>query len=38
MYVLITEIEADRFIKLLKGIIFEKFKSILGLVDDSAKY
>ncbi len=38
IYVLITEIVANRFTKLLKRIIFEKFKSMLGLVDNSAKY
>ncbi len=35
---LITEIVANGFTKLLKRIVFEKFKSILGLVDNSAKY
>ncbi len=38
IYVLTTEIVANRFTKLLKRIVFEKFKSILGLVDNSAKY
>ncbi len=38
IYVLITEIVANGFTKLLKRIIFEKFKSILGLVNNSAKY
>ncbi len=38
IYVLTTEIVANGFTKLLKRIIFEKFKSILGLVDNSAKY
>jgi len=38
MYMLTTEIVANRFTKLLKYIIFEKFKSILGLVNNSAKY
>jgi len=37
-YILITEIVADGFTKLLKQVVFEKFKSILGLVNDSAKY
>ncbi len=38
IYVLITKIVANGFTKLLERIIFEKFKSILGLVDNSAKY
>ena len=38
IYVLITEIIANGFTKPLKRIIFEKFKSILGLVNNSAKY
>ncbi len=38
IYVLTTEIVANRFTKPLKRIIFEKFKSILGLVNNSAKY
>jgi len=37
-YILITEIVANKFTKLLKRVVFEKFKSILSLVDDSAKY
>jgi len=37
-YVPTTEIVADRFTKLLKRVVFEKFKFILGLVDSSAKY
>jgi len=37
-YVLIIEIVANKFTKLLKQVVFEKFKSILSLVDDSAKY
>ncbi len=37
-YVLITDIVANGFTKPLKRIIFEKFKSMLGLVDNSAKY
>ncbi len=37
-YILITEIVANRFTKLLKQVVFEKFKSMLSLVDDSAKY
>jgi len=32
-YILITEIVADGFTKLLKRVIFEKFKSMLGLVN-----
>ncbi len=35
---LIIEIVANRFTKLLKRVVFEKFKSILGLVNSSAKY
>ncbi len=38
IYVPTTEIVANRFTKLLKRIVFEKFKSMLGLVDNSAKY
>ncbi len=38
IYVLITDIVANGFTKPLKRVIFEKFKSMLGLVDDSAKY
>ena len=38
IYVLTTEIIANGFTKLLKRIVFEKFKSILGLVNNSAKY
>ncbi len=38
IYVLTTEIVANRFTKLLKQVVFEKFKSMLGLVDESAKY
>ncbi len=38
MYVLITEIVANEFTKLLKRVVFEKFKSILSLVNDFAKY
>ncbi len=37
-YISITEIVANEFTKLLKRVIFEKFKSILGLVNSSAKY
>ncbi len=38
IYVLTTEIVANRFTKLLKRVVFEKFKSMLGLVDNSAEY
>ncbi len=38
IYVLTTEIVANGFTKLLKRVAFEKFKSMLGLVDNSAKY
>ncbi len=38
IYVPTTEIVANRFTKLLKRVVFEKFKSMLGLVDNSAKY
>jgi len=38
MYVLTTEIVADGFTKLLKRVVFKKFKSILGLVNSSTKY
>ncbi len=37
-YVPTTDIVANGFTKPLKRVIFEKFKSMLGLVDDSAKY
>ncbi len=37
-YVLTIEIVANRFTKLLEQVVFEKFKSMLGLVDESAKY
>ncbi len=37
-YVLTTDIVADGFTKPLKRVVFEKFKSMLGLVDNSAKY
>ncbi len=38
IYVLTIDIVANGFTKPLKRIIFEKFKSMLGLVDNSAKY
>ena len=38
IYVLTTEIVANGFTKLLERVIFKKFKSILGLVNNSAKY
>ncbi len=38
IYVLTTEIVANRFTKLLEQVAFEKFKSMLGLVNESAKY
>ncbi len=38
IYVPTTEIVANRFTKLLKRVMFEKFKSMLGLVNNSAEY
>jgi hypothetical protein len=37
-YVPTTDMVADGFTKPLERVAFEKFKSMLGLVDDSAKY
>jgi len=38
MYIPTTEIVANSFTKLLKYVVFEKFKSMLSLVDKFTKY